>query len=144
MADPLSLAASLMGIAGASAQALQICYTMYQYCGGVKHAPRDMKSIVSELETLHPLLSTLRSLALTNPQMVAVQVFGNKESALDQYQNSLEELVKELVKCSNSKGVQGKLDRYLWPLRERETLKYLTQIERIKQTLTIALSLDNL
>lgn len=143
MADPLSLAASFMGIAGVSAQALQICYTIYQYYGGVKNAPKEMKNVVNELETLHPLLSNLRNLAITNPQMVAVQVFSNKDGVLDQYQTVLETLVKVLKKSSASKGVQGRLERLLWPLREGETLKYLTQIERIKQTLTIALSLDS-
>lgn len=143
MADPLSLAASLMGIAGVSAQALQICYTMYQYYRGVKHAPKDMKSILNELETLHPLLSNLRDLAITNPEMVAVQVFGNKDRALDQYQTALEELVKVLKKSLGSKGLQRRLETLLWPLREGETLKYLTQIERIKQTFIIALSLDS-
>ncbi|KAL0633178.1 hypothetical protein Q9L58_007919 [Maublancomyces gigas] len=102
-----------------------------------------MKSIVNELETLHPLLSNLRDLTITNPEMVAVQVFGNKYGALDQYQTALEELVKVLKKSLDSKGLQRRLETLLWPLREGETLKYLTQIERIKQTFIIALSLDS-
>lgn len=143
MSDPFSVAAGVMGIVGVSAQALKMCYQLYEYYDGVKNAPEAMRQIVNELEALEPLLYELRNLAINHPRMHAVQAFTDRNGALDECRRSLEELVEVLNKDLGSKGVRRRIRKLKWPLSEEDTSRSLMRIERIKSTFTLGLSLDN-
>lgn len=143
MSDPLSVAASVLGMVGLCADALTTGYRIYQYCGGVQAAPDDVASLVNELEMLLPLLCKIRDLAMTNPRLESVQTFIRKDNTLDEFKKMLEGITKALNnRLGKWKGGKGKLDRLKWPLHENRFSKQISQISRIKQTFNLALSLD--
>jgi len=142
--DPFSITSGAMGILGVSGQILRLCYSIYDYYGGVKNAPQAMREIMKELEALDPVLYQLRVLALRPQPIPLLQEFSKGGGVIEMCQRELQELADGLQKRIEARGFHGKVGRLTWPLSEAETTKHLLGIQRMKSTILLGLQADSL
>ena len=127
---------------GAAASALQVAdaaarvfISVYQYYRNVKDAPLKAGILRNELQNLSTLLDATRGsieTAMQNPvryQMIAVPLGELKRLVLE-----MEERVKE------AKMVPSK--RLKWPFTEKQNDRLISQIQRYRTDLVLALNID--
>lgn len=141
MADPLGVAASLIGVIGLVGKVISLGYRIYQHCDDVKQAPKDIQKLMNELHSLTPVLVALRDYAIQNPKSVALQMLKNQNGPLRECERELQGLKEKL---KSEKGWRGKMDMLTWPLKEKETERHISVIERQKNLFSLALTMDHM
>lgn len=140
MAELVGLSASILGIIDLTAKVSVLCQG---YISGVKRASQDMAQLRDELKFLSGVLGVLKDYIITNPPA------GSSASAILVSEGGpihgcagLLGLLQD--KLTPREGFKGMLDSLKWPLKEAETIKYVTQLERHKAIFTLAVSADNM
>lgn len=109
----------------------------YGYISGVKRAPKDLRDLVNELNTLSQILEILQDYADKNPDSTALLKLDTP------LQECVVELKKLEIKLEPQDGLKGFLGNLKWPLKEVETLQYVARIERHKNLFILALTVDH-
>lgn len=142
MADGVSLAAS---IAGLCVVAEAVTRKSYQYIKEVKNANKEISKLLSETTELFAILHGLH--------LVACRFEGEDFDRTIQTHHVhscyvlLDKLDKKLTDCNPSNYSSSKkelLKKLTWPFSSSETKAMITEIERQKGTLKLALSVDNM
>lgn len=141
MGDPLSVTASVIGILGLVGKVISSGYEIYQYYEDVKKAPKDIEKLMDELQSLIPVLTALRDYATTDPQLKTLQMLNGPRRPLQVCEQELQDLKQKLKPRKKLKGVMNALR---WPLQEKETLRYISVIERHKNLFNLALAMDHM
>lgn len=116
------------------------------YIRAVKGADKDINSLRNELGALANVLGKLRQQAIgTNPHGTSI---NPHPASLAELETSLRTCAAEMkaleVKLEPKKGLRKAFRRLKWPLKEKETLQAIAQIERYKSLFNLALTTDQL
>jgi hypothetical protein len=110
----------------------------------VKNAPKDIRAIIKELQSLRDVLERLELLA-TSEETTG----SSRLSTLEQLRKSdgmLAECMRELgdleKKLKLPEGWKGRKKALIWPIGEADARKTLSILERTKTTLNLALVVD--
>ncbi|MCJ1387554.1 hypothetical protein MMC18_000397 [Xylographa bjoerkii] len=142
MADPLSTLASLIAIVQISGSIVSICY---DYRSAVKKACKDQVRLTEEVKSLRDVLEGLVALAdqdsSGDSRLPMINTLNQKDGPLEQCKSELKALEAKLRPASGWKAVGKALK---WPLSEPEVVKSLTSLNRLKATLMLALTTDQM
>ncbi|KAL8636173.1 MAG: hypothetical protein Q9226_009283 [Calogaya cf. arnoldii] len=147
MAEPLSLAAGVIGVLTAAAQ---ISTLLVQFSVSSKGAPRSARTVLNEVNDIRGILSHLqvflssdefldrsRTQLLQVDQVVAtitgcVSTFSELEQLLDQF----------TVRGEEADGM-GVLDRAKWALKEKTISNLIQRLQNHKGSLSLILNVLN-
>jgi hypothetical protein len=137
--DGISAATSVIALVEVTAKLISICWK-YK---GVKHAAQAAKSLISQLEGLKTLLVQVDELLedqnLLEPSRRTTLASWATDERLDPFSDALERLIQQLQPHDGFKAVRETL---LFPLRQKDLADTLTEIERMKSSLSLALTAD--
>ena len=140
MAEAIGLAASIVGLLGAS-------FTVCNLCGEVKGAQEDIKQLVSEISSLSSLLEPLSTPAEASkisgsdsiPQLVqqCTEMLEKLQGELQQHQpDGQSDRTKRFRKFVGSSKSSLK-----WAFKKGGTLERIQKIERLKSAVTLQLQM---
>jgi hypothetical protein len=136
--DPLSITFSVLTL-------LQLTEKVISYAKQIKDAPKERTRVLREASSLMGLLSTLKDLIddcdPADPWLRVMSRLATPDGALDQYKLVLEALVSKVVP---SHGLRHAGQMLAWKFSKEEVLALLSQIERVKSLMNIALELDHM
>jgi hypothetical protein len=148
MADPLSIAASIVGIAGAG---IKLSSTLYTYTETVINADKNIKEIARDLSITSSVITELGKLlgdeeegkALTLASGSALETTREAVNGCDEV---FREIQKELDKCLDLNGDgkgkgKAKIRKLMWPLVESKMNTLQARLERLKNTLLLMLNI---
>lgn len=139
--DPLSIASSIINVASAG---IQLSTTLYSYAETVIKADRTIKDIARDLSITSTVVTQLG-------QLLGQDIEGRQshcESALITARTAVEgcdEVFKEIQKkidknLDHRKGRNLMMRRLKWPLVEPGLSRLQSRLERLKNTLVLALN----
>ncbi|KFY89741.1 hypothetical protein V500_05530 [Pseudogymnoascus sp. VKM F-4518 (FW-2643)] len=136
--DPLSITASIIAI-------LQATATLVSYVNDVKGAPSDQERLSKEARSLSDLLTNLlyrlhEGKARSEAWYAEVELLGKPDGPLGQYGAALEKLQQ---KIKGREGLAKIGNVLLWTFIKEDVASILSQIERIKSLIQIALEMDH-
>jgi hypothetical protein len=136
--DPLSVTVSVLAL-------LQLTEKVISYVKQTKDAPKERTRILREASSLMGLLSTLKDLIddchPSDPWLRATSGLATPDGPLDQYKLALEALVPKVIPFQ---GFRKAGQMLAWKLSKEEVLGLLSQIERVKSLMNIALEMDHM
>ena len=140
MADPLSIAASIIGILTA-AQSISKC--MAKLVSKIKNAPEEFLELKSTIDTIHIVLSKLQNLLLgqanihhSRSTLVFVDQIVIVLSGCVKGLSDLDVLVRSL----ENEGIDA-LNRLRWLAKSAEIKSHLEKLEMQKTSLTLLLTI---
>lgn len=151
MAEGLALAASVVAVLQITKSVLSVCYG---YRAAAKDVSWELSSVVAEMESLRNVLQTLEPLAeqaeLADPnagtRLPTLTLLCGPQGLLQHVLNEVTRLNKRLKTPSWSDKFGPKRKAFIqalrWPLNKAETEEALVNIERFKDTFTLALTAD--
>ena len=134
--DPLSITASIIAL-------LEATSTVISLCSKYPKAASTASRIVEETKSLCNVLELLKKLAkkADKSQFVALRLLHEPDGGLLALcLVQLKTLERKLAPSSSKKSRLRQV--VLWPLTEKDTNETLQTIERIKATLTLAITSD--
>jgi hypothetical protein len=139
--DPFSGTASAIAILQLSGAIIATCYN---YHSRIKSAAKDAKQIINELNGLRTVVESLLSILDeerdTKAPISVLEKLAEKDGPLERCQTDLEELTQKLEPREGWRHVKAVI---LWPLKESEVKRVLSNIQDTKSTIQIALALDH-
>jgi hypothetical protein len=138
MADPLSIAASIITVIQVTDQVLTCCYT---YVGRVKSATADIDRAVQETSLLKGLLLNLYELAQDEPNNERLKSLVAPAGELSLCTEALKEIETKLQPGSTKLTTKQRL---LWPFESKKLEEILERIRKQKPGLLLVLATDNL
>jgi hypothetical protein len=142
-ADPLSIATSIIAVASAG---IQLSTTLYTYAETVITADQDVKDIARDLSITSTVVTQLGQLLGQDDarQLHCQSALVTARSAVEGCDEVFKAIQKELDKNLDSRG-RGKrqssmLRRLKWPLVEPRLHRLQVRLERLKNTLVLALN----
>ncbi|CUS11595.1 unnamed protein product [Tuber aestivum] len=136
MAEPISLAASVLALIHLGAKVYQLCD---DYCNVVKESEQDFKKLGDEIRAFDQQLKEIQSLAEqgddSNPQYPELLEWTRGKSLKD-YTAGLEELEAKL----NVPGWRKSSRKLLWPFRKPKMERYLGLVEEQRSKLHLLLT----
>lgn len=139
MADPLSIAASIITVVQVTDQVLTSCYA---YVGRVKAAAADIDRAVQETSLLKGLLLNLYGLVQDEPNNERFQSLVAPAGALSICTEALKEMEIKLRPTKPTKLTTK--EKLLWPFESKRLEEILVRIEKQKPAILLALATDNL
>jgi hypothetical protein len=136
MADPVSLIASAITIAGTGAQISLVLFNVAQTW---KNAPIEIGEVAEELSTLSNSLMMLADAIKMHQKLCKPELFRQTESILSRFKQVEEEL-RELIRGQGKK----KLDRLKWFWKASKAKVLKKKIESIKSALALELNIIQL
>ena len=144
MADPLSAAAAVVGLADVAFRASKELYTFF---AGVNNASRNVQTMITELLSLEAIfLSIKKSFADFTGSPFSTDdglTYSGVEIALEACQrelDSLQEIVRRL-KVEQHDTLGRKLSKRIrWSFSDKPISQSSQRLERLKLTLTVALA----
>jgi hypothetical protein len=139
--DPLSLAASIAGLAGVVGTVIA---TSYKFASEVKGASVAQKHFLRELKALRQPLQQLEDMVdgIDESSPRYPKASSDLASTLNECQTDVEDLHGKLQKRLSAGKVKGTILRLTWPLAEEETLKAVERLGRYRELFQGALALD--
>jgi adenylosuccinate lyase len=130
MAEPLSVAASILAV-------IQVSAAVVRSLGDLKDIPQDVRRLQKEIDTLHsvllPVLERLNTPEEEHP--AAVQLLG-AQGPLEEFRTLLEHLKKKLAPVA---GLNKARRVVTWQFQKGEIRNILGTIERQKSLFVLAL-----
>jgi predicted transglutaminase-like cysteine proteinase len=139
MADPLSIAASIITVVQVTDQVLTCCYA---YVGRVKTAAADIDRAVQETSLLKGLLLNLLGLVQDEPDNERFNSLVAPAGALSICTEALKEMEMKLRPTKQTRLTAK--ERLLWPFESKKLEEILVRIDRQKPAILLALATDNL
>jgi hypothetical protein len=131
-----------VGLAASIVQILNATTKTIKYLNDVKDAPKERSRLALEATRLLVLLTDLRyrvdEVRATDPLLTAV---GSLGEPLEQFKEAIETLKRKLKPKT---GVRKLGTALLWSLDKKEIDDVLSQIERLKSLIGLALQRDQL
>lgn len=138
MADPLSIAASIIAV-------LQVSQTVVNYLDHVRGASDDRHRILLEISHVNGLLFSLKDLVERSPWEDAwattVASLDVPNGPLAQFKSALEHLGAKLAPVTGMKKARNTLS---WPFQKGEVVDLLRTIERQKSLFCLVLTKDHM
>jgi hypothetical protein len=139
--DPISITGTLIAILQITSAVITICY---DYRQGSKNASREVIQISDELSSLKDFLDALLRLAEKSESndasdLSTFELLARPGGPLLSCQTELERLKSKL---EPEKGWRKVRQSLVWPLQEGEMRRTLGSLERLKSTMSLALSTD--
>ncbi|KAL9037525.1 MAG: hypothetical protein Q9214_005666, partial [Letrouitia sp. 1 TL-2023] len=142
MADLSSLILTVLGLSS------KIATTLYNYVTSVREAQNDIQRLSNEI---FGLMGVLEHLKLQQGYYAEVKVLDLEEMPNNLDQNTmtkvlhdhlalLQELYDHLTR--HRSHLQAKIQRLVWPLKDKDTEKYLQRLERTKSYFILSLVTD--
>lgn len=100
MADPLSIIASIVGVAAASAH---MANTVHDFTDKYRNAPAQMHDVASEMLQLFSILSLLANVLREGTGAYKPQVLSDAKDILDR----VKKIQDEIKRCSRRTGAFG-------------------------------------
>lgn len=129
----LGLTASVLQLIGTTIKALE-------YLSDVKDGKEERKELSLQLRLLEELFYKLNDKAKTSTDGSFTWI-AETNGPLQQIKAAMETIIKQLQIGTGARKV---LDSAIWPYRRRQIARFLTQVEALKSTITLALAEDNL
>lgn len=151
MAEALGLVASIIAVLQITNTVISVCH---DYGAALHGASSELSQVQNEIETLRDVLQTLEPLAkqaeLAGPaagtSLSALFLICGPNSLLEHCLDEVKRLDEKLKSpsWSNRFGPKRKalVQALRWPLKEAETRKILEKLERFKNTLALAVNVD--
>jgi hypothetical protein len=114
--DPLSITASVAALLSLTGQ-------IVSYAKLIKDAPKERATILREASSLNGLLATLESIIAEAEQT---------------------QWLRALLKLTPSHGIHKAVQRITWKFSKEEVVELLSQMERVKTLVGIALEIDHM
>ena len=132
--DGLSTVVTIATVLDLSAKFLS---TSYRYSKEVIGAKREIKVISDGISNLKDVLKSIERVgdSSSSSQRATLDLIRNPDGPLHQCDSFLRPLVSKLEKPLTSRRTM------IWPLRKRDVDSTLEEIERLKTTLNLALSI---
>jgi hypothetical protein len=128
--DPVSAFGVVAGAAQLTELAVKVYLGLFNYFRAVKQAPKLSRELRQEAllvqEVLQELESTLESIGTPPPMTSLKNAFDEAGKILKELKNRFEIKQGEIIK------------QLKWPFTEKENKEYITKLERLKSTLTLA------
>ena len=143
MADPLSITASIVGIASTG---IQLSTTLYNYTETVINADKNIREIARDLSITSSVITELGALLGQDDaaQLQCESALTTAREAVHDCEEVFKEIQKELNKSldleGNGKSPMSKLKRLKWPLVEPKLNVLQVRLERLKNTLVLMLN----
>jgi hypothetical protein len=135
--DPLSITASIVAV-------LQATKEVISYVKETKDAPKDLVKAYGEAKNLVILLYELKDLVAGryshDPWLRTTSGLAVRDSPLHQYKKALEILLPKIA----GHGLRKVGQVLTWKCSREEVVALLSQIERIKSLVQIALEIDHM
>jgi hypothetical protein len=141
MADPLSVAASILGVASAG---IKLSSTLYLYTESVINADKNIREIARDLSITSSVVTELGTLLGQGHQTVLnSEVLLTAQDAVCSCDEVFREIQRELDKSldlgRNGKSTSMSLKRLKWPLVQPRLNILQVRLERLKNTLVLVL-----
>jgi hypothetical protein len=134
--DPLSVTTSIIAV-------IQLPGTILDYLNAVRKASKDQVKLAIEASNIYNLLISLRyrveQASAEHPWFDAVRALRIERGPLDQPKAALEEIVVQIEPTSGIKKLGKTLT---WKLEKRGIDALLSNIERVKLLVSVALAND--
>ncbi|KAI1084890.1 ankyrin repeat-containing domain protein [Whalleya microplaca] len=139
MADPLSMAASLIAIVQISGGIISLCY---DYRRSVQGAKKDVATLQRELQSLRDVIEQLLKLLDADNEfyLPLLRKINASNDSFKEYEEDFRRLEDRLRSPISKWRQLG--HQLLWPLRERELSKDLESIHRMKGIIEFSLVAD--
>ena len=139
--DPFSITGTLIAVLQITSAVITICY---DYRQGSKNASREVIQISDELSSLKDVLDALlrlveKSESSDASDLSTFELLARPGGPLLTCQTELERLKRKLEPETGWRKMKQSL---VWPLKEGEVKKALGSLERLKSTMSLALSTD--
>lgn len=134
MAEVLALISSIGAVIQLTGQVASLSWG---YVGKVKGAPKNIRDLAGEISGLSQVLGVILDRVEKSSEQTVFVLLNTPLQTLTV------ELNKILAKLVQRDGFGKLIDRLKWPLKESEMLQYMSQIERHKALLSLALTADN-
>ena len=143
MADPFSVSAS---IAGLVTLADVVFRRTFAYVKAVKGASKDISALSSEIGALYGLLNSLRlvSLQLEGEDFESTTRIHHVHSCYETLEKVKTILAKDEALSLKDDRIEIVKRKLRWPFTSLEVKTLILEIERHKQTLSLALNVDNM
>lgn len=139
--DPLSLTASIIAVIQTT---LVIVDTCYQYKSTVSNSSKEVTRIIQQLNSLRSVLERLIEIldneSPDSTRLSTVASLARKDGPLEGCVRGLEELK---VRLQPKTGWAKTKVALVWPLKEKEERKVLSDLNDMKTTLHFALETDH-
>jgi Fungal N-terminal domain of STAND proteins len=139
MMDGVGAAASVIAVVELSAKIASLCI---QYSLAVKHAKTDIEHLRGEVNSVTDLLRRVEQL-LQRPDNTQLSASQKLRDALRDCFSQLTELKTKLNPGKTRKAMSNFGIRALkWPFESKEVETIINDLERCKQTISLALQVD--
>jgi small-conductance mechanosensitive channel len=137
--EAVAAAASLITLIELSAKITSTCV---QYSRAVKDAANDISRLYKEVKSLQEVLEQARQL-LNGPHAAKLPASQAMNDAIKDSKTELHNLDQRLAPSKSRKFMSLVDSRALkWPFKAAEVDKFLTQLGRCKQSISLALQVD--
>ena len=138
MADPISIAASVVALAQLSNAVLLSCYRVYSQ---VKDADAEIALVINDVELLSGVVADLQNIVNggPSPQLSSIAALTGPQGPLEGCRTALEDLNRELSPVTQPSRVRRRLQ---WPFKAKAVREKLELIQKHTQSLHLALSLQ--
>jgi hypothetical protein len=139
---------------GAAASFIQIIDTSLialKYLNEVRASSKDRAALVREASSLRLLLDELKSTIKeaerrSDDLSAKTRSLGIQNGPLGQAKNALEELTTQLTpdpsNSSSNRKIREIWRKFAWPMKKRSCIELVSQIERMKTSVALALQQD--
>jgi len=136
--DPLSITVYVLTL-------LQLTEKVIEYARQTKDSPKERTRVLQEASGLLGLLVTLKSLVGNcdpqDPWMRATSRLATSNGPLEQYGSALEKLIGKITPGDGLRKIGQAL---VWKFTREDISDLLSQIERVKSLIDIALGMDEM
>lgn len=143
MAEPFSLAASALQVAGAG---VSLAKTLHDYIAAVKGAQRHVKAVVVEVRLTASVLEHLGALLKENEaeKLCTADVISDADDALQGCRDAFGEIEEAfgsgLRALPDGTRIVSTTARFAWPFKKGKVEALQANLERLKSTLLLMLS----
>ena len=137
--DPLSLAASVAGVASL---ALQLSSVITAYVRAVKDAPKSVREITQELNLTQAVLEKLdKFLRSQSVKHASFDPSSVLPTAIASCNNTVRDVLDNLH-SSKQNGMLRMLEKLTWPFTEKETQRRLDALRRCTSAFQFSLTVE--
>jgi hypothetical protein len=140
MAEPLSIAASIIAVIQITSRVAAMCY---DYRAGLKSHSRDIKYVTEEITSLRDVLESILKLVDHEEgeasELSTLKVLTKPDGPLSSCKVQMLLLEKDL---SPGTGLRAVARTLKWPYARGEVDKKVQELGRLKSSLTLAMTTD--
>lgn len=141
MADPLSMAASIIAVIQITGSVVSLCY---DYRSGAQNASKEMKQLTDEVISLRDVLEAILKLvdegSTENFHLSTLKLLTQTDGPLSKCKTEMKLLEAELKPAMGIRAVARTLK---WPFARGEVERKVERLNRLKGSLTLALVTDH-